>query len=150
MEFEETFRWFILDSVAAAAIGTIIYGARQMMRRNAEREWPRVEGFIHESRIQRVKCWAASIRYSYTFRGRKYQGTRISPLYEESKHRSEQQAERDRRRYPYGKTVSVYVNPEDPSDAVLDPRSGSGRALVHLLSGIAGLLMVAIHILVWR
>jgi hypothetical protein len=145
MELGSPVHWFIIDAGAVAALGMIVYGVLQCLRRPPERQWLRTEGLIRESRIEAANGWAARIRYSYSFRGESFEGSRISPLHEDAKHRSEQQAQRDRRRYPYGKTVTVYVNPEDPFDAVLEPLAGNRRAFLHVLAGLGGLVIVVVH-----
>jgi hypothetical protein len=147
LEFQDTIQWLVLGIATMVSLGVVIRGALLLTRRRPEFAWPTTEGFIRESRVEQRKRWAASIRYSYTFNGEKYDGTRIAPLYEEGQYRTQQQAESDRRRYPYGKTVTVYVNPENPADAVLEPQSGKGRALVHLLHGVMGLVVVLIILL---
>jgi hypothetical protein len=140
LAIEEIIRWFVLDAVAAGGAGGIVYGVLQLVRRAPELQWPTTDGVVRESRLQKNKGWAALIRYSYTWEGERYQCTRISPLYDENNYRSQEEAERDRRRYPYGATVPVYVNPANPADAVIEPVSGKWRALMHLLGGIVMVL----------
>ena len=64
----------------------------------------------------------ALLVYSYTVHGVRYENNRRS-FFSEGAIESPDYAEEVVQQYPVGKEVTVYYNPDDPSDAVLEPGS---------------------------
>jgi hypothetical protein len=60
----------------------------------------------------------ADIRYRYSVDGREYEGSRLG--YRTIELHTEQHAAADCARYPEGKQLKVYYNPENPADSVLE------------------------------
>lgn len=77
------------------------------------------------------------VSYRYLWEGREYTGNRFSLLESSS---DDEMAQRIRlQRYAVGKAVTVYVNPADPSQAVINRDDLFNPALV---SGIGGLFVL--------
>lgn len=111
--------------IALAALG-IQHQARQA------RFWPVVQGIVRASGIEplladddgsreRIRLHAR-IGYSYRFDGRDHVET-IVALTGTVKSRSDGSVRRWAKRYRDGQLVDVYVNPEKPSESVLEPRA---------------------------
>ena len=64
----------------------------------------------------------AQVKYSYRYNNVDYSGTRAS-LGGEVMSTSDGWLQRLPKKYPDGKIVDVYVNPDNPAEAVLEPRA---------------------------
>ncbi len=89
------------------------------------------------------KLYGVQIRYRYDVADRRYTGTAITPGYRYSRDEAEQQELLSR--YPVGKRVAVYYNPENPSEAYL--QYGLPRLLIALLVLALLFLLVVITLL---
>lgn len=67
-----------------------------------------------------------SISYTYEVGGQQYQGHRITWSPADSEYKSTVKAKAQLAKYPVGKPVTVYYNPEAPGEAVLSRGQGSG------------------------
>jgi hypothetical protein len=114
------------------------------LRVRASRNWPHVAGRIVESAVERQlggkgrPSYMPRIRYRYRVEGRDYVSSQVT--FWGSVGGSQWLAERTTRRYPQGSAVTVYYNPEDPHDAVLD----RAFSLVILVLPPAGLLFLGV------
>ena len=126
-------------AILIAAGGFVAWVAYLQVRISAEHRWPRVAGRIVES-------YRAVISYFYTYVGERHAGNRIRSLM--SDRTLGASAQRIADQFPVGREVTVYVNPRDPRESVLEP-GGEPRvvgvlwlvALVSLVS--AALVAVA-------
>ncbi len=142
-----------LWAAIAAAAGLLLWRqAWQSWRQaHASRTWPSTQGIIEEawitiSRSSRGpespfedKFFYPHLRYRYQVGGQTYQGERIaagSPTGLSSR----AEAEAVLAPYPVGRRVTVYYNPRNPAEAVLEP--GRAESLGMLLLG--GLLFLAL------
>jgi hypothetical protein len=89
------------------------------LRVQGQRRWHRVEGRILDSSISLGEYWYPRVSYEYTHGNRKFRSERIRSLQIGMNWRAP--ASNDISRYPPGKLVTVYVNPNDPRSAVLEP-----------------------------
>lgn len=64
------------------------------------------------------------ISYYYQALGQQYTGNKISFGFVKS-HNSSRQAEAELARFPLGSSVTVYFNPPNPAEAVLERKAGS-------------------------
>lgn len=114
-----------------------------LLRRGARKQklWQPVEGRILESSIAMGEFWDSRVRYAYTYGGREFRSERVRSLEVSMNWRSP--AGNDLERYPAGKVVTVYVNPIDPSSAVLEP-GGHWWFLPYILSLAAALMVVGL------
>jgi hypothetical protein len=94
-------------------------------RVRASRRWPSVQGRITESRLDRNPrsgsggySYTPRVRFSYAVDRQEYESSQIN--FWGVVGGSEGTARRTTTRYPEGARVTVYYNPEAPSEAVLD------------------------------
>lgn len=160
---------FLLPILIGLVLGfiTLLLAAQawQGYRQSARaRRWPSVQGRVLSAAVQarpvRVRTSIGIMRtrlatrftprvvYRYTVAGMLYQGarTRLGPEVLSSDTRG---AEKAVQRCPPGTAVTVYYNPADPSESVLDPRPGPGTqlfALVAVLMAVLTILTVGIFV----
>lgn len=91
------------------------------------------------SRYRWVKRYTPRILYEYSAQGRIFRGARI--YFGEILYSSDpNDASRLLTRYPVG-NVTVYYNPVNPAEAILEPRVGPGTII---LWSVASLLLITI------
>lgn len=123
------------DYLASVLLGAlaIMLGAEayQQYRRAARAErWPTVGGRVTSAelvegpmlgRIARRTSHRAAIAYAYDVAGRTWSGTRV--FFGDNAFVTGEAPYQRVEQYEPGSSVQVYYNPEDPSDAVLEPRA---------------------------
>jgi len=132
----------LLGLFAFVSTWSALSGLRTLLRLNPERHWVPVPGVISQSHVTGKRQKTPMIRYTYEYQGRRYVGEAVSPtkvLYSSSEAALEAAS-----RYPYGAHVTVFVNPQNPLLAVLEPIQDSRESLIETLGGVAGLLVVAV------
>lgn len=72
--------------------------------------------------VSEINTGNSHVVYSYTVHGVRYESDRRS-FFSEGAIEGEDYAEEIVLQYPVGKEVTVYYNPDDPGDAVLEPGS---------------------------
>jgi len=118
--------WLVALSLALVAAGSFFcwwLWASWAKAREMD-PWVAVEGTILSSDVRVYQfseisrpAFFPAIRYRYEFGGSSHVGERIRRIPVRSAHRDK--AERWVARYPSGRRVQIYVNPEKPSEAVL-------------------------------
>jgi hypothetical protein len=128
----EFFALFILVGIILIAFGLFT-----MRRETQSSHWPGVEGKIISSQVKVTDMsdridYKAEIEYEYTVNGQTYRGTRLSvdPSYVPSR----SYAEGITQRYPVGRVVTVYYDPDNFAVAVLE-KGIQGRMLILLVVG---------------
>jgi len=144
----------VLMSLVFIAIGSglLFYARRVSAKAQQSLSWPTTDGAIsHSAVLQQMgqtssstnaANYKADVTYRYKVQGRDYSSERIT-LADFSSSGGRAQGIVDR--YPDGAPVTVYYNPVDPSDAVLERGSTSGIAVLCVIGGIfaaAGLLFL--------
>lgn len=113
-------------------------GAGTWMKAESTRRWGPVDGKVVASTVDRHHSsksgttYSAAVDYDYEYEGKVYHGSKIAIMSSSSSDRGAAQRTADR--YAAGATVTVYVNPADAYEAVLQP-GGEGVALVFVLFG---------------
>lgn len=140
---EQLFAW----TAMLAGAGAIAYAWWLNQRAGVVASWPRTQGEVLESRVERERSssthgstitFAPRIRYQYEVQGRSFTSDRIAvggTLDTSSKKRA---AERTRR-WPVGAKVPVFYNPRDPSEAYLKPDAESVW-LIGAIGAVVGLV----------
>jgi hypothetical protein len=117
---------------------------------NAINEWPTTTGKVLTSQTE----WRSSgegsaeypvVLYSYRANGQEFQGRRIAPGMEVGGIGARKVVER----YPVNSQVTVYYNPENPEDAVLEKKAGSQVLMWVLLVIFDCALCGSIPLIVW-
>lgn len=138
--------WIIFLAGSAA----FLYGVSLFRRAWASVDWPTAEGFVTTSRVdqtsttRRGKAWYATIRYDYAYRDVEYEGDCVF-FCARFGTGDDSAAEAICLRYWRGRKVTVYVNPDNPREAVLEPGVISGTLLVLC----PGLLAVNVAVAMW-
>lgn len=110
-------------------LGFVYVGLRQRSTALESESWPSVEGKIVISEVVARSSGASggyqryyypSVAYDYTIEERWYRGKQVTSGGEIGVSIS-WMAERALTRYPMGSLVRVYYNPEQPSEALLEP-----------------------------
>jgi hypothetical protein len=122
-------------AIGVATFATVMVLAALGMHRRAAhaRRWPVVKGTISSAGLERfrdardgvhrgAKVFKAGVSYRYTYRGHDYTGS-VASSGAEVMTTSAQLAERASGRYRSGQIVDVHVNPDNPSESVLEPRA---------------------------
>jgi hypothetical protein len=102
------------------------YELRSLLHSLRSRGWPTAAGVITESRVERHKdvhgipYSSAKIRYAYAIGGWNYENNAValSPV---RGHLTWGYADRIVQKYPIGKNVDVFHNPDNPSESCLEP-----------------------------
>lgn len=101
------------------------------VRAQETRHWPTTDGLVVLSEVISEKPTINSpvhhravVRYNYEFGGRKYTGNHVKRVEGGSVHRDK--ADEIVERYPVGKRVTCYVNPNQPDFAILEHATKAG------------------------
>jgi len=118
--------------------------------------WEEVDARITKSEVYSKDQWSGSqqttyyrprVEFSYTYDGKSYTGTRLQ-WFEEPDTRLAK-IEDVLKRFPEGERTKAYVNPEDPSQAVLD-REATGDATTYVAIGslfsVIGLVLLGFFV----
>lgn len=113
----------------ALALVMIVWGFLNVKKANASLEWPQVTGQVIISRIDRrttrssedsSTVYRVTVRYEYTVDGTDYTSSTID-FGGQKRYEMRSMASKFIRSYPKDKEVTVYYNPSNHSDAVLNP-----------------------------
>ena len=86
---------------------------------------------------ERRELYKADLVFSYEYDGKRYESSRFRFVYPFTNDRNS--AERSVAQHPAGSVVLCYVNPQDPTQAVLDRRISAYNLIVLLPAAIAAL-----------
>ena len=141
------------------AVGCALFGVVVLvifgfsaLRGRATSEWSSVEGTVSESRVGRSSSasgriqYYARVAYEYEVNAVRYVGNTIAIGAVTGFLVRESSAQKIVEKYPVGKRVRVYYDPEDPSKAVLEPGASSDVTVMLPIGGF--ILVVGVVILV--
>ncbi|MFX1283044.1 MAG: DUF3592 domain-containing protein [Promethearchaeota archaeon] len=121
-----------------------VYNSRKKLERS--KTWPSVKGKVEQLKPsiagwEEVRVYSTNIIYSYEFNGRNYQSKVIRLKGGDTKS--------DEMRYPKDRIVDVYVNPNNPKEAVLETGGSlDSEDLVFLGISIFGFVMSFVCLLI--
>jgi hypothetical protein len=133
-------------AVASAIIGPALFGYGLYLRsklRSCQR-WPQVTGTVTQSGLDTDDGYRTSVIYEYTVNGAGYSGSRVQ-FGTPTTYIRKSSAEAAISHYPANSHVTVYYDPQNPAEAVLDRTSPGG--LEYIISGIIILVMMALVIM---
>ncbi len=111
----------ILAAVAIGGIGISIWGWKTLQRARCVEAWPTVSGSIVACEpTSEVNDLLPDIIFSYQIDGHDY---RRSFEFPEGTHPLPEFTRSYMERYPVGKKVDIYYDPENPENATLEPGS---------------------------
>lgn len=138
----------------AAGIVILVIGIAIERRARISRRWPSVKGVVVSSKILKERSsgsnsspghrvtegnqYKPEVTFEYSVFGVKYVSNKVS--FADYSTNATAHATRVTERYPEGKAVDVYYNPDNPEDAVLERRGGCAVLLLIL----GGLFMIAV------
>ena len=134
-------------ALALLVLGAVfaIYGIIELDRASAMRDWPAIQGEVYSARVveeidhgidaSTPRVYRPEIRYSFILGGTEYAGSRRSVGETAASWRSH--AERVVARYPAGKPVTVYYNPQNPRESILERQTAKGWAIFFIVVGVA-------------
>ena len=134
----------ILISVALGGLGISIWGWRILQASKRVAQWPTVPGRIEVSALSAAdNDLLPDIRYRYQVDGQPYQSrfefpSGTHPLPEFNRSYVE--------KYPVGANVTVYYNPQQPTDSTLEPGAQGDWMILALgilltIGGVGALLV---------
>jgi hypothetical protein len=128
---------------------TFYFGMNQLETAKASENWPMTKGEISSSEIDKTRKdnrdrYSADITYRYTVDGTNYTGRRLS--FGEMISDNYEDAAAIVEKFPKGKDVEVYYDPQNPRDCVLEPgMKGKGIYVIQgagVLFFLAGIYMI--------
>ena len=143
--FENYLAAFIFLVVGA---GLSFWGWNILQNAKASTSWPTAQGQIIKSEVTRSRdgeghdSYSPEVTYTYLAKKRAYKSYAIK--FGENSYDNKSMSEKIAAAYPVGKKVSVYYNPEDPDNSVLEQGVTIGS---YIVLGI-GVLFVAIGLFV--
>lgn len=101
----------------------------KLVQARSSLRWPSVMGTVTgsgtktQSSLRGGPATAADVRYMYEVDGKRFEGTRIS--FGQYGTGDGGHARKEAEKYPVGKPVTVYYDPNSPATAVLEPAVGA-------------------------
>jgi len=121
---------------------------KQFQTSQISTKWPVAAGVIEEAQLveststrSRSKAWTLKLRYLYTIEGKEYAGSAIH-LGSFPSYGDEIKALEAKRKYLVGNETPVYYNPEDLSEAVLEPGAGAAGESMGLSAFLLGIVLL--------
>jgi hypothetical protein len=141
-------------ALLAAGVGLLAWGGYEIKRAYESRGWPNTQGTITSSYIKKENrkdsnnryktTYYPKVNYQYQVEGKYYSCNRIAFGGVSGGKRSK--AKRVVDRYPSGKKVTVYYNPQDPGIGVLN----AGFSWGALLAFLSGLIFFGVGVLLFK
>ncbi|MGE5559096.1 MAG: DUF3592 domain-containing protein [Bacillota bacterium] len=133
--------------LSAAGLAFLAWGVFLSRSGGLGQGWPTATGVIVLSRCEETGGEHFSkVIFEYTVDGVRYCSDMVD--YTRGIAESEKEARQKAQKYPYGKKVKVYYNPQNPGMAVLEPGE-SGRMLAPIFLGIA-CLFAGLTVILWN
>ena len=141
------------------ALAGFITGAVLLYNDYETKSWPTAKGVIKSSDVHRevrtskneetgqestTTYFTAMVKYEYRIKGKKYTASNVSYDYiygiPESKYAGE--ATEIINRYPEDKKVTVYYNPDDPNEALLEPGTSTTWKWTFIIGGVFAVISI--------
>jgi hypothetical protein len=137
-------KWRACVILISLGIVFLFYGSTNLVRDYNSLHWPSTSGIIRSAKTSHA-FWAyhgfsyADILYDYRVASVSYSGIRVSFGGFWQHNHNENEVRLVLNRYPQGKEVAVFYDPNDPNNAVLEPQI-TDRTWTPLALGVAFLL----------
>ncbi len=158
----------VLVIISLIGVGSLYKGFTTFTRGAGSSDWPTTQGVIVSSEIQSISRTRESTRrqrkkfgvrrvkrytvyrplvtYRYTVNGQTYTQRNLD-VNGSSEYRKQSSVQAVIEKYAPGREVTVYYNPNDPSDAMLEPGSDGTSVLLFFvlgvfMLGVAGIIAV--------
>ncbi len=103
-----------------AGLFLTIFATRNSINAIKTKSWPTIGGTVISSEVQRSSRYVPRIVYSYTVNGREFTSDKIR-LTNFSQYKKKEDAARIAGAYPVDAKVTVYYNPVNAEEAILEP-----------------------------
>ena len=133
---------------AGIGVFLIYHSIRSRRKAESSQGWPSTSGQVSEARVSHhtstdtdgdtQDSYSPEVCYHYQTGGQEYDGSKIGFGFQQS-FNSRSQAEQALSRFPEGSQVTVYYNPANPAEAVLERKAGGST--LSLVLGIIFLLV---------
>ena len=123
---------------------TCYLGVEQIIGGRESVNWPHVEGTVLHSNVQteesdrRSISYHAKVTYAYSVQGRSYENARVG--FGDYGTGDTADAEEIVAKYPQSSTVTVFYNPNNPAEALLEPGLTTG-AWLYIMIGLPFVLV---------
>lgn len=150
--------------IAGAGLVTLAVGFVRLAASARTKSWPHVEGTVLSSTVEEkvsqepseedgapareLRVFTASVKYRYKVGEKQLTGDRLSLDELETSNRNT--AVELAARYPPGASISVFYEPRDPTEAVLQPGVSGGSAIIPLVGVGLVLLGAALLAISWK
>lgn len=140
----ETYAIIFASTFTLIGLGILIFGIKYLQKARATLQWPKAEGRIIRSRVadwydsDGDTMYGAQIEYAYIVDGYEYHGHEVKKGTPQTS--SPDPQEKIVARYPRGAAVMVTYDPENITDAVLEPGAAWGAYLPLILGIVMTLL----------
>ncbi len=133
----------ILATVLLAGLGITAWGWKILANSRKVKQWPTAEGIIEESTEKPENDLLPHIVFSYQIEGKQYQRKFDFP---EGTHPLPEFNQTYLKRYPVGKNVTIYYNPEQFETATLEAETQGDWMILALgiLMAVGGLITLLI------
>ena len=158
----------VLVVISLIGLASLYKGFTTLTRGAGSSDWPTTQGVIVSSEIQSISRTRESTRrqrkkfgvrrvkrytvyrplvtYRYTVNGQTYTQRNLD-VNGSSEYRKQSSAEAILEKYPVGQEVTVYYDPDNPRDALLEPGEDRGSVLLFFvvgmfMLGVAGMIIV--------
>jgi hypothetical protein len=136
----------------AIGLGLFLYAWSVSAKAQQSPSWPSTDGVISHSAVllqmqqaansTNTATYKADLAYRYKVHGREFSCGRVTFIDFSS---TTARAQGLVNQYPNGAAVTVYFNPRNPADAVLEPGGASGILVLYIVGGFfaaAGLMFL--------
>ena len=128
--------FFVLVFIGVGAF-LIFQSIRSQRKAESSRAWPAIAGRLIDAQVSHHTStdsdgdtshhYTPKIRYSYQVAGQYYEGNKIGFGFQQS-YSSQAKAQAALSRFPPSGEVSVYYDPQNPAEAVLERKAGGSTA----------------------
>jgi len=135
---------------AAAGVFLIYQSVRSRQKADASRSWPATSGQVTDAQVAHhtntdsdgdtSEHYTPKVSYTYQALGQEYQGNKIGFGFQQS-FGSSAKAQAALARFPVGGQVTVYYDPNNPSEAVLERKAGGST-----LSLVLGIIFIVVSL----
>ena len=131
-EIPAAFRWIFCLGFMFIGLVFLLLGGYQLLQGLTTKDWPAAPGKILSSKVQSgtsnsrgpartttgsSKRYSVDVRYRYELDGQEFEGDRLR--FGNVSYKSRSKAQKVMNRYPRGKEVEVFYDPENPQSSVL-------------------------------
>ena len=129
---------------AISGVGLFGYGCYLRTKRSSCQRWPQATGTVTQSGLDTDDGYRTHVIYKYTVNGGGYSSSRVR-FGTPTTYIRKSSAEAAISRYPVDSHLTVYYDPENPAEAVLDRTSPGG--LEYIIIGVILLVLTALVII---